>query len=85
MSLSASRMSLRALQDTLIALQDEHAKGNVVGIDIATGDPMDPTLLGIYDNYLVKKQIIQSAPIIASQLLLVDEVIRAGMNMRKGG
>ena len=55
-----------------------------MGIDIATGDPTDPTLLGIYDNYLVKKQIIQSAPIIASQLLLVDEVIRAGMNMRKG-
>ena len=73
------------LQDTLIALQDEQSKGNVVGIDISTGDPTDPTLLGIYDNYLVKKQIIQSAPIVASQLLLVDEVIRAGMNMRKGG
>lgn len=72
-------------QDTLIALQDEQSKGNIVGIDIATGDPTDPTLLGIYDNYLVKKQIIQSAPIVASQLLLVDEVIRAGMNMRKGG
>lgn len=73
------------MQDTIIALQDEQSKGNTVGIDIATGDPTDPTLLGIYDNYLVKKQIIQSAPIVASQLLLVDEVIRAGMNMRKGG
>ena len=25
-----------------------------------------------------------SAPVIASQLLLVDEVLRAGMNMRRG-
>ena len=56
-----------------------------MGIDVTTGEAVDPTLVGIYDNYLVKKQIIQSAPIIASQLLLVDEVIRAGMNMRKGG
>jgi T-complex protein 1 subunit zeta len=38
---------------------------------------------GIYDNYCVKRQIILSAPVIASQLLLVDEVIRAGINMRR--
>jgi T-complex protein 1 subunit zeta len=44
---------------------------------------MDPVANGIYDNYIVKKQIIQSAPVIACQLLLVDEVMRAGMNMRK--
>ena len=66
-------------------LQEEHEKGNPVGLDVTTGEPIDPQLVGIYDNYLVKKQIIQSAPIIASQLLLVDEVIRAGMNMRKAG
>ena len=46
---------------------------------------MDPVAAGVYDNYIVKKQIIQSAPVIASQLLLVDEVMRAGMNMRKRG
>ena len=73
------------MQDTLISLQEEYEKGTSVGIDVTTGEAVDPTLVGIYDNYLVKKQIIQSAPIIASQLLLVDEVIRAGMNMRKGG
>lgn len=71
------------MQDTLIALQGEQEKGNTVGVDVSTGEPIDPTLVGIYDNYLVKKQIIQSAPIIASQLLLVDEVIRAGMNLRR--
>ncbi|KAK9806125.1 hypothetical protein WJX72_002333 [[Myrmecia] bisecta] len=70
-------------QDTLIKLQEEQERGNTVGLDVATGDPIDPQLAGIYDNYIVKKQILQSAPVIASQLLLVDEVMRAGMNMRK--
>ena len=46
----------------------------MVGLDVSTGEPLDPVLSGIYDNYLVKKQILQSSPIIASQLLLVDEV-----------
>lgn len=45
-----------------------------MGLDVSTGEPLDPVLSGIYDNYLVKKQILQSSPIIASQLLLVDEV-----------
>jgi hypothetical protein len=27
-------------------------------------------------------QVMQSAPVVASQLLLVDEVMRAGINMR---
>lgn len=70
-------------QDVIIKLQEEHERGNAVGLDVATGEPLDPKLTGIYDNYLVKRQIILSAPVIASQLLLVDEVMRAGMNMRK--
>jgi len=56
-----------------------------IGLDIATGEPMDPQTAGVYDCYIVKRQMLQSAPIIASQLLLVDEVLRAGMNMRRGG
>ncbi len=59
------------------------ARGNKVGLDIATGEPLDPALAGIYDNLIVKRQMLQSAPVVASQLLLTDEVIRAGMNMRK--
>lgn len=69
-------------QDVLIKLQEEHERGNVVGLDIATGEPLDPQVAGIYDNLIVKRQIILSAPVIASQLLLVDEVMRAGINMR---
>lgn len=71
-------------QETVISLAEEHANGACVGFDISSGLPNDPHLSGIYDNYIVKRQVLQSAPIIASQLLLVDEVLRAGMNMRRG-
>ena len=70
-------------QDVCIALGDEIAKGNKVGLDVTTGDPFDPASAGVYDNFIVKQQILHSAPVIATQLLLVDEVMRAGVNMRK--
>ncbi|GJM92895.1 hypothetical protein PR202_ga09401 [Eleusine coracana subsp. coracana] len=70
-------------QDVIVSLQNEHDRGLVVGLNHHTGEPIDPQMEGIFDNYSVKRQIINSGPIIASQLLLVDEVIRAGRNMRK--
>ncbi|KAJ0733170.1 putative T-complex protein 1, zeta subunit [Helianthus annuus] len=70
-------------QDVIISLTNEHDNGNVVGLNQHTGDAIDPEMEGIFDNYTVKRQIINSGPVIASQLLLVDEVIRAGRNMRK--
>jgi len=69
--------------DTIIALQEEQEKGHTVGIDVESGEPFDPTLAGVYDNFVVKKQVIESAPLIATQFLLVDEVMRAGINMKK--
>jgi T-complex protein 1 subunit zeta len=39
---------------------------------------------GIIDNYRVKRQIVHSATIIASNLLLVDEIMRAGLSSLKG-
>lgn len=48
-------------QDVTIALQEEVERGNVAGLDIDTGEPCDPTVAGIYDNYIVKVQIINSA------------------------
>ncbi|KAG1669874.1 hypothetical protein FOA52_012463 [Chlamydomonas sp. UWO 241] len=71
-------------QEAMIKLQEEHERGSIVGLDLSTGEPIDPILSGIYDNYSVKKQILQSAPVVCTQLLLVDEVIRAGINMRRG-
>ncbi|KAF3564018.1 hypothetical protein DY000_02018881 [Brassica cretica] len=70
-------------QDVIISLTSEHDKGNVAGLNLQDGEPIDPQLAGIFDNYSVKRQLINSGPVIASQLLLVDEVIRAGRNMRK--
>ena len=54
-----------------------------IGVDIASGGALDAALAGIWDNACVKRQVLQSAPVVASQLLLVDEVLRAGINMRK--
>eukprot|EP01100_Stratorugosa_tubuloviscum_P005012 TRINITY_DN2281_c0_g1_i1.p1 TRINITY_DN2281_c0_g1~~TRINITY_DN2281_c0_g1_i1.p1 ORF type:complete len:531 (-),score=293.70 TRINITY_DN2281_c0_g1_i1:1453-3045(-) len=65
-------------QDSIISLQDGHREGLKVGLDLVTGEPMDPELEGIWDNYRVKRQMLHSASVIASQLLLVDEIIRAG-------
>jgi chaperonin GroEL (HSP60 family) len=40
--------------------QDEHADGNIVGVDLQTGEPFDPTVEGIWDNYRVKRQMLHS-------------------------
>jgi len=71
------------VQETVIALQEERMKLNVpVGLDVTTGKPMLPDQLGIWDNVRVKRQIIQLGTVLASQLLLVDEVLRAGRGSR---
>ena len=66
-------------------LQEEHQNGHVVGLDVVTGEPMDPATEGVWDIYRVKKQILNSAVVVAQQLLLVDQVIRAGKAQGKGG
>lgn len=43
---------------------------------------MLPEMLGIWDNYRVKRQILQLTTVLASQLLIVDEVLRAGRGAR---
>jgi len=70
-------------QDAIIGLQEEYRGGHVVGLSLATGDPIDPCELGIWDNYRVKRQILNSSAVIAAQLLLVDEIIRAGKSQNK--
>ncbi|XP_058806346.1 T-complex protein 1 subunit zeta [Phymastichus coffea] len=72
-------------QETIVKLQEELRALNLpVGLDISSGEAMDPKVTGIYDNYIVKKQIINSCTIIASNLLLVDEIMRAGLSSLKG-
>lgn len=69
-------------QDTIVTLQEEHANGHVVGIDLKTGEPCDPALEGVWDNYRVVRHMMHSCSVIASNLLLVDEMMRAGRNLR---
>ena len=63
-------------------MQDEIKKENMKGgLDVMTGKALLPSIEGIWDNYRVKRQFIQLSTVIASQLLLVDEVMSAGKNM----
>merc|ERR1712122_341825 len=50
-----------------------------------SGEAINPTDHGILDNYRVKKQMIHSCTVIACNLLLVDEIMRAGLSSLKGG
>jgi len=49
-----------------------------IGIDIDSGKPILPEKTGVWDNYRVKKQLLHLGSLMAMELLLVDEVIRAG-------
>jgi T-complex protein 1 subunit zeta len=72
-------------QDTIVKLQEEYVKTQQpVGLDLSSGEAMIPTDLGIYDNYIVKKSMLNSCHVIAGNLLLVDEIMRAGMSSLKG-
>ncbi|EER12246.1 chaperonin, putative [Perkinsus marinus ATCC 50983] len=73
------------IQDTILKLEEEYqnADGEPVGLDVYTGDAISPEAEGIWDNYVVKKEMLALAPVLAQQLLLVDEVIRAGRQMGK--
>jgi T-complex protein 1 subunit zeta len=52
------------------------------GVDVFTGEPLPAAVSAVWDNYIVKRQFLNIAPVLAQQLLLVDEVMRAGKNMR---
>ncbi|KAI0305600.1 T-complex protein 1 zeta subunit [Multifurca ochricompacta] len=71
------------VQDTLVALQDEHAEGHIVGLDLQSGAPFDPTVEGVWDNYRVKRQMLHSSSVIAINLLSTDEILRAGRSSLK--
>ncbi|RUS27090.1 TCP-1/cpn60 chaperonin family-domain-containing protein, partial [Jimgerdemannia flammicorona] len=109
-------------QDVIVALQEEHAEGHTVGIDLQTGETLDPVTDGTWDNYRVHRHMLHScsrmrlgnndiprltryettpiahannlahpqcpsktrSAVIASNLLLVDEMMRAGRSSLKG-
>ena len=61
----------------MAALQDEQVEGNVVGLNLITGEAMDPIQEGIYDSFRVLRNCIASSSGIASNLLLCDELLKA--------
>ncbi|KAL4401438.1 T-complex protein 1 subunit zeta [Malassezia pachydermatis] len=71
------------IQDAIVTLQDECAEGHIVGLDTKTGECMDPISNGVWDNYRVKRHMIHSSAVIASNLLSVDEILRAGRSSLK--
>jgi len=70
-------------QDSIIKLMDAHQDSSTAGLDLETGEILDPIASGILDLHNVKKQIIQLATVISSKILLVDQIIRAGRRMKK--
>jgi len=73
-------------QETIIKLQEqfEATDGLAVGIDIDSGEACLPSDTGVLDNYNVKRNMLHSAAVISNNLLLVDEVMRAGLSSLKG-
>uniref|UniRef100_A0A0A9XYW2 T-complex protein 1 subunit zeta n=1 Tax=Lygus hesperus TaxID=30085 RepID=A0A0A9XYW2_LYGHE len=70
------------VQQSLIMLQEAstaaRAVGKWAGLRLDNGDVLDPVAEGILDNFLVKKNLIDSAGEIVAQLLMVDEIMKAG-------
>ena len=74
------------VQDCILKLTDAREDSEctlAVGLDCTSGDPMIPADEGVYDNVRVKRQCLHLSTVLASQLLLVDEVMRAGKQMGK--
>lgn len=72
-------------QEVKVKLLQEYARTKQpVGLDINTGEAIIPADLGILDNYRVKRQLLNSCTVIAGNLLLVDEIMRAGLSSMKG-
>ena len=55
-----------------------------VGIDLWSGDSLVPEMEGIWDNYRVKKQLFNLAPVLAQQMLLVDVLVGRFVQGKEG-
>jgi T-complex protein 1 subunit zeta len=73
------------VQESIIKIEEEQEReeGAAVGLNLNTGEAFLPGPEGIWDSYTVKKQILNLSTVLATQLLLVDEVMKAGKAMGK--
>jgi T-complex protein 1 subunit zeta len=70
------------VQDAVILLMDEYKKRKVpVGLNLWELKVISPEQMGIFDNYCVKKINLNIASTLAQQLLLCDEILKAGKKM----
>ena len=70
------------VQDSIIKVEEEQEREELpVGLHLTTGEPFLPSAEGIWDSVSVKKQVLNLSTILATQLLLVDEVMKAGKAM----
>lgn len=72
------------VQDSILKLMDARLESGgslAVGLDLTSGEPMIPADEGVWDNVRVKRQCLHLSTVLATQLLLVDEVMRAGKQM----
>jgi T-complex protein 1 subunit zeta len=72
------------VQDSILKLTDAREDSEcklAVGLDCETGEAMISEDQGVWDNVRVKRQCLHLATVLAMQLLLVDEVMRAGKQM----
>jgi len=69
-------------QDAVILLMDEYKKRKVpVGLNLWEMEVISPDQMGIFDNYCVKKIFLNITSTLAQQLLLCDEILKAGKKM----
>ncbi|KAG5505360.1 hypothetical protein JIQ42_07570 [Leishmania sp. Namibia] len=70
------------VQECLITLQEASRtarnRGKWAGLRIENGDVIDPVAAGILDNVIVKRSLLECTGDIVAQLLLVDEIMKAG-------
>jgi T-complex protein 1 subunit zeta len=66
-------------------LRDETSDGDALGLNLETGEPMDPELEGVFDSFRVLRNCVASSSSIASNLLLCDELLKARQMGRAGG
>lgn len=53
-------------QDTLLKVQEAHIqKGEAYGVDCMTGEPLPAAVANVWDNYIVKRQFMNIAPVLA--------------------
>ena len=72
-------------QESIInAVKAYNENKKLMGVDINdNGKPINPVDHGIFDNYCVKKSLLNISPVLTQQFLMVYEIIRAGKHAGK--